>query len=93
MRPPRRSRHRWSGKAQSVAIDMAVDLSTPMANVMAAAAQWERRIIGARTKAALAEKKASEALLGRERVASPETVARLVAMHRTGKAGLQSPVN
>ena len=72
-----------------VAIDMAVDLSTPagefMANVMAAAAQWERRIIGARTKAALAEKKASGARLGRQRVATPELTARLVALYQAGK--------
>ena len=41
-----------------VALDLGVDLSTPagefLASVMASAAQWERRIIGQRTKDALA---------------------------------------
>jgi hypothetical protein len=45
-----------------VALDLGVDLSTPsgefLASVMASAAQWERRIIGQRTKEALAVKKA-----------------------------------
>jgi len=45
-----------------VALDLGVDLSTPsgefLASVMASAAQWERRIIGQRTKDALAVKKA-----------------------------------
>src|SRR6185437_7338010 len=45
-----------------VALDLGVDLSTPsgefLANVMASAAQWERRIIGERTKSALAVKRA-----------------------------------
>jgi DNA invertase Pin-like site-specific DNA recombinase len=47
-----------------VAIDLGVDLSTPqgefLANVMASAAQWERRIIGQRTRDALAEKRERE---------------------------------
>lgn len=52
-----------------VALDLGVDLSTPagefLANVMASAAQWERRIIGQRTKDALAEKRAQGVVLGR----------------------------
>ena len=52
-----------------VALDLGVDLSTPagefMANVMASAAQWERRIIGQRTKDALAAKRAQGVKLGR----------------------------
>ena len=56
------------GRAQSegwnlVALDLGIDLSTPggefLASVMASAAQWERRIIGQRTKEALAVKRAS----------------------------------
>ena len=52
-----------------VALDLGVDLSTPqgefLANAMASAAQWERRIIGQRTKDALAVKRAQGVRLGR----------------------------
>ncbi|HVE90925.1 MAG TPA: recombinase family protein [Actinomycetota bacterium] len=52
-----------------VALDLGIDLGTPagefMANVMASAAQWERRIIGQRTKDALAVKRAQGVKLGR----------------------------
>jgi DNA invertase Pin-like site-specific DNA recombinase len=52
-----------------VALDFGLDLSTPqgelVANVLMAVAQWERRMIGARTKEALAAKRASGVRLGR----------------------------
>jgi len=52
-----------------VALDLGVDLSTPagefLASVMASAAQWERRIIGSRTREALEAKRASGVRLGR----------------------------
>ena len=55
-----------------VAMDLGVDLSTPagefMATVMAAMAQWERRIIGQRTKDGLAAAVASGVRLGRPSV-------------------------
>lgn len=52
-----------------VALDLGVDLSTPagefLANVLASAAQWERRIIGERTKEAMAVKKSQGVKFGR----------------------------
>lgn len=52
-----------------VALDLGVDLSTPsgefLANVMASAAQWERRIIGERTREALQVRRAQGVRLGR----------------------------
>ena len=52
-----------------VALDLGVDTSTPsgemMANVLASFAQFERRLIGQRTKDALAIKKAEGVRLGR----------------------------
>jgi DNA invertase Pin-like site-specific DNA recombinase len=52
-----------------VALDLGVDTTTPagelVANVMAAVAQWERRVIGERTKAALAVRRAEGVRLGR----------------------------
>ncbi|WP_433126520.1 recombinase family protein [Micromonospora sp. CA-240977] len=52
-----------------IALDLGIDLSTPagefLASVMASAAQWERRIIGQRTREGLAAKKAAGVRLGR----------------------------
>lgn len=68
-----------------VALDLGVDTSTPageaMANVMATFAQFERRLIGLRTKEALAQKKAAGVQLGRPRTL-PEKVRRDVARRR-----------
>jgi DNA invertase Pin-like site-specific DNA recombinase len=52
-----------------VALDLGVDTTTPagelVANVMASVAQWERRAIGERTKAALEVRRAEGVRLGR----------------------------
>jgi DNA invertase Pin-like site-specific DNA recombinase len=77
-----------SQKWNLVALDLGIDLSTPagefMANVMASAAQWERRIIGQRTKDALAAKRAQGVRLGRPNVLDPEIAAEIVAAHDAG---------
>jgi DNA invertase Pin-like site-specific DNA recombinase len=71
-----------------VALDLGVDLSTPsgefLASVMASAAQWERRIIGQRTKDALAVKRAEGVKLGRPRTMPEELRARIRAMRKRG---------
>jgi DNA invertase Pin-like site-specific DNA recombinase len=68
-----------------VALDLGLDLSTPqgelVANVIASVAQWERRIIGQRTKDALAVKRAGGTTLGRPRVL-PESVVRRIRLSR-----------
>lgn len=68
-----------------VALDLGIDLSTPagefLASVMASAAQWERRIIGQRTKEALAAKKAAGVVLGRPRL-MPDAVVQRIAEER-----------
>lgn len=60
-----------------ICLDLGVDTSTAsgevMANVLAAFAQFERRLIGERTKAALAVKKAEGVVLGRPRTVTDET--------------------
>jgi len=72
-----------------VALDLGVDLSTPsgefLANVMASAAQWERRIIGQRTRDALAVKRAQGVRLGRPRTMPDEIRERIRTMRRAGK--------
>jgi DNA invertase Pin-like site-specific DNA recombinase len=71
-----------------VALDLGVDLSTPadefLASVMASAAQWERRIIGQRTKDALAVKKAEGVKLGRPPLPSDSLSRRVRSMRKRG---------
>lgn len=78
-----------AGRWNVVALDLGVDLSTAagefMANVMASAAQWERRIIGQRTKDALAIKRSQGVRLGRPNVLSEDVVARIVCAYRAGE--------
>jgi DNA invertase Pin-like site-specific DNA recombinase len=68
-----------------VALDCAVDTSTPtgeaMANMLATFAQFERRLIAQRTKEALAVKRASGVRLGRPPVL-PQTVVRRIQGQR-----------
>jgi DNA invertase Pin-like site-specific DNA recombinase len=71
-----------------VALDLGVDTSTPagemMANVLATFAQFERRLIGQRTRDALAVKRAQGVTLGRPREMSNDTVQRIRELHRDG---------
>jgi DNA invertase Pin-like site-specific DNA recombinase len=71
-----------------VALDIGVDTTTPageaMANVMATFAQLERRLIGDRTKSALAAKRAQGVTLGRPRTMPEAVVERILAEHRAG---------
>jgi DNA invertase Pin-like site-specific DNA recombinase len=77
-----------------VALDLGVDTTTPtgemVANVMATFAQFERRLIGQRTKDALREKRrAAEAQgrvfrIGRDAAVPAEIVAAMVGQYRSG---------
>ena len=69
-----------------VALDLGVDTTTPsgemMANVLAVFAQFERRLIGQRTREALAVKRRQGVRLGRPPIV-PEAVATRVRRERT----------
>jgi DNA invertase Pin-like site-specific DNA recombinase len=71
-----------------VALDLGVDLSTPsgefLANVMASAAQWERRLIGLRTKEALEVKRAQGVRLGRPPTITPRLAGRIRSLRTRG---------
>jgi DNA invertase Pin-like site-specific DNA recombinase len=71
-----------------VALDAPVDTTTPqgaaMAQVLAVFAELERRLIGERTKAALAVKKAQGVRLGRPPTISTDVVERILASRRAG---------
>ena len=77
----RATRERWA----LVALDLGVDTTTPageaMANVMATFAQFERRLIGQRTKEALAQKRAAGVRLGRPPTL-PEALRQRIARER-----------
>jgi len=71
-----------------VALDLGVDTATPggemMANVLASFAQYERRIIGQRTRDGLAAKKAAGVKLGRRSTLPLSVVERIVVAHEAG---------
>lgn len=73
-----------------VAMDCAVDTTTPageaMANILATFAQFERRLIGQRTKEAMAAKKAAGAVFGRPRGVPVETVERIRRQRHQGRS-------
>src|SRR5438067_1338182 len=72
-----------------VALDCAVDTTTPageaMANVLATFAQFERRLISQRTREALAIKKAQGVRIGRPSTMPKNVVARIKRQRRAGK--------
>jgi DNA invertase Pin-like site-specific DNA recombinase len=72
-----------------IALDLGVDTTTPagemMANVMATFAHYERRLIGQRTKDALAQLKAQGYRLGRPRINGSDVVALAVRWRKRGK--------
>lgn len=80
-----RSRRRGWGL---VALDLGVDSGTPsgemLASVLAVFAQFERRMIGVRTREALAVKRAQGVRLGRPPILPSATVARMTAFRRRG---------
>jgi DNA invertase Pin-like site-specific DNA recombinase len=71
-----------------VCLDIGVDTTTPggelVANVLAAVSQWERKLIGARTKEALAVKKANGVKLGRPRTLDEDTRAYIWHQRHSG---------
>lgn len=77
-------RQRWA----VVALDLGLDMSTPtgalMASIVAAVSEYERRLIGQRTKDALAARKAAGVTLGRPRLLDPELAADIRAQRAAG---------
>lgn len=80
------ARRGWS----VVCLDLGVDTSTPtgelLANVVASTAQYERRLIGQRTRDALAARKAAGVRLGRPQSLPESVVRRVITEHRAGRS-------
>jgi DNA invertase Pin-like site-specific DNA recombinase len=73
-----------------VALDLGVDTSTSngrmVANIMATLAEWERDMISERTTAALAERRAHGARLGRPRLLPDDVRSAIIDLHRAGES-------
>lgn len=73
-------------------LDIGVDMTTPngrlVGGILSQVAQWERELIGERTKATLAEVKAAGVRVGRPPAVPPEVVRRI---RRRRKAGWSLP--
>jgi DNA invertase Pin-like site-specific DNA recombinase len=80
----RAAKAKWS----VLCLDLGVDTTTPVgeftANVVVSASQYERRLIGQRTRDALAAKKAAGVRLGRPRLLPSEVVERIVQAKAAG---------
>ncbi len=75
---------RWSLVMLDVQVDTTTAAGEAMANMLATFAQFERRLIGERTKAALAAKRAQGVPLGRPRQMPTAVARRIVAMRADG---------
>ena len=80
----RAAKHGW----QLVVLDLNVDMTTPtgemVANIVVSVAQWERRMIGVRTRDALAVKRRNGTTLGRPRTLPDRVRRRIRRMHGRG---------
>jgi DNA invertase Pin-like site-specific DNA recombinase len=80
----RARREGWAAVVLDTDVDMATPAGEMMANVMASFAQYERRLIGQRTRDALAVKRAQGVRLGRPQTLPLDVVRRIVDEHRAG---------
>lgn len=77
-----------------IALDLGVDMTTPsgklLAGVMAQFAEYERELIGQRTRDALAAAKGRGQRLGRPRSIDPALLARIVALRHEDRLSLRA---
>ncbi len=81
------SREGWSIDALDIGVDTSTINGELIANIIMALAQWERRIIGQRTKLALGQvKHRGEVKLGRPTTVTRDAVAIITAMRASGSS-------
>ena len=72
-----------------VACDLGIDTSTPhgglMAHVLASVAEYERRVIGVRTREGMEQRRREGVHIGRPPKLEPELVGRIVREHESGR--------
>lgn len=76
----------WSIRVLDLDVDMTTSMGELVANIMISLAQWERRVIGERTKAALVAVKARGTRLGRKENVDAETVRLIRILRESGKS-------
>ena len=81
----RAKREGWTVAAADGSVDITTDQGVAMAQVSGVFAEPERKMIGARTREALAEKKAAGVRLGRPSELSEVVVRRIVAERQAGR--------
>lgn len=82
----------WSIAVLDLDVDTTSSMGELVANIMISLAQWERRVIGERTKAALTAVKARGTRLGRQSNVTPETL-RLIRILRDEGNSYQAIAN
>lgn len=76
----------WSIRVLDLDVDMTTSMGELVANIMISLAQWERRVIGERTKAALVAVKARGTRLGRKGNVDDETRRLIRILRESGKS-------
>ena len=76
----------WSIRVLDLDVDMTTSMGELVANIMISLAQWERRVIGERTKAALVAVKARGTRLGRKGNVDAETLRLIRILRESGKS-------
>ena len=76
----------WSIRVLDLDVDMTTSMGELVANIMISLAQWERRVIGERTKAALVAVKARGTPLGRRSTLEPDTFRLIRVLRESGKS-------
>lgn len=82
----RAEREGWGLRILDPDVDTVSPTGTLLAHITSAVAEWERRIIGQRTKAALEVKRAQGVRLGRPRLASDQLRRSILQQHRRGNS-------
>lgn len=80
----RSRREGWKVVVLDVGVDTSTDTGELLVNVMASFAQYERRIIGARTRDAMAVRKAQGVVMGRPRSVPADTVEQIRTLRAEG---------
>lgn len=76
----------WSIRVLDLDVDMTTSMGELVANIMISLAQWERRVIGERTKAALVAVRARGTKLGRKGNVDEETRRLIRVLRDNGKS-------
>jgi DNA invertase Pin-like site-specific DNA recombinase len=78
-------RQRWCVSALDLGLDMSTPTGQLMASIVSAVSEYERKLIGQRTSAALQARKAAGVVLGRPRLLNPAVAERIRSDRAAGR--------